>query len=74
MILLLTGEICHLLNIILKKSFRYYPDIWILSENKIIEVKSFYTYKQHLIKNIMKALATRKYGFSFEFWICDNKK
>ena len=22
----------------------------------------------------MKALATRKYGFNFEFWIYDNKK
>jgi hypothetical protein len=46
----------------------------ILSENKIIEVKSNYTYKLHLIKNIMKALATRKTGFSFEFWIYDNNK
>lgn len=53
---------------------QYFPDIMILSENKIIEVKSNYTYKLHLIKNIMKALATRKTGFSFEFWIYDNNK
>jgi hypothetical protein len=53
---------------------QYFPDIMILSENKIIEVKSTYTYKLHLIKNIMKALATRKAGFSFEFWIYNNNK
>lgn len=53
---------------------RYYPDIWIKSENKIIEVKSYYTYKKDLIKNIMKALATRKLKFDFEFWIYDKKQ
>jgi len=51
------------------KESRYYPDIWIKSENKIIEVKSCFTYKKELIKNIFKALATRKAGFDFEFWI-----
>ncbi len=53
---------------------QYFPDIMIISENKIIEVKSNYTYKLHLIKNIMKALATRNDGFSFEFWIYDHNK
>ena len=48
---------------------RYYPDIWIKSINKIIEVKSSYTYKCNLIKNINKALITRKLKFYFEFWI-----
>lgn len=52
-----------------KKNHRYFPDIWIKSENKIIEVKSMYTYNKELIKNIMKALATRKLGYNFEFWI-----
>lgn len=52
-----------------KKNHRYFPDIWIKSENKIIEVKSAWTYKKDLIKNIMKALATRKLGYNFEFWI-----
>jgi hypothetical protein len=52
-----------------KKNHRYFPDIWIKSENKIIEVKSDWIYKKDLIKNIMKALATRKLGYNFEFWI-----
>lgn len=28
-----------------------------------------YTYNKELIKNIMKALATRKLRYNFEFWI-----
>lgn len=57
--------------IIKNKKHRYYPDIWIKSVNKIIEVKSHWTYKKELIKNIKKALATRKLGYDFEFWIYD---
>ena len=53
------------------KLLRYYPDIWIKSENKIIEVKSIWTYKQHLIKNIHKALSTRKLRYYYEIWIYD---
>ena len=56
------------------KEHRYYPDIWIKSINKIIEVKSYYTYKKELIKNINKALATRKLNFDFEFWIYTPEK
>lgn len=63
-------EIKYFLN---GKERRYYPDIWIKSENIIIEVKSDYTYKKDLIKNIMKALATRKLSYNFEWWIYDNK-
>lgn len=56
------------------KEHRYYPDIWIKSINKIIEVKSIYTYKKEFIKNINKALATRKLNFDFEFWIYTSEK
>lgn len=52
----------------------YYPDIYIKSENLIIEVKSTWTYKKGLIKNILKALAAKKSGYKFEFWIYDDKK
>lgn len=52
-----------------QKEFKYYPDIYIKSENKIIEVKSSWTYEKNLVKNILKALATMKLGYSFEFWI-----
>jgi phage terminase small subunit len=56
------------------KEHRYYPDIWIKSINKIIEVKSCYIYNKELIKNINKALATRKLNFEFEFWIYTPEK
>jgi hypothetical protein len=56
------------------KVLRYYPDIFVKSENKIIEVKSFYTYKLCLIKNIMKALATRKAGYVYEIWFYEKIK
>jgi hypothetical protein len=36
-------------------------------------VKSHYTYNKHLIKNILKALATRKLGYNFETWIFNSK-
>ena len=53
---------------------RYFPDIYIPKINKIIEVKSTWTYKRDLIKNIIKAIYTRKLGFDYEVWIFDKKK
>lgn len=51
------------------KEHKYFPDFYIKSKNLIIEVKSEWTYKILLIKNILKALAVRKAGYNFEFWI-----
>ena len=51
------------------KEHSYYPDIFIKSDNKIIEIKSEYTYNMCLIKNILKALSAKKNGYKFEFWI-----
>lgn len=56
-------------NKIVFKNHRYYPDIYIKSQNKIIEVKSAWTYQFNTVKIIHKALATRKLGYDFEFWI-----
>jgi len=56
------------------KERRYYPDIWIKSINKIIEVKSDYTYKKDLEKNKLKELATKELKFDFEFWIYTPEK
>jgi hypothetical protein len=56
------------------KTLRYYPDIYIKSENLIIEVKSTYTYKVSLIKNMIKSLSTRKLNLDFEFWVYYDKK
>lgn len=56
------------------KKLRYYPDIYIKSKNIIIEIKSQWTYKLHLIKNILKSLATRKLNYEYEIWIYNNNK
>jgi len=57
-----------------KGNSRYFPDIFIPKDNLIIEVKSTYTYKNHLIKNILKAHAVRKLNYNYEIWIFDNKQ
>lgn len=53
---------------------KYFPDIYIPKVNKIIEVKSLWTYKRNLIKNIIKAIYTRKLGYSYEIWIIHKQK
>jgi hypothetical protein len=57
-----------------KKHHKYYPDIPFLRENKIIEVKSNYTFYADLYENILKAKCVIEKGLNFEFWIYDNKK
>ena len=52
----------------------YFPDIYIVSINKIIEVKSSWTYKQYIEKIKLKAEATKKAGYDYKIWIYDNKK
>jgi len=54
-----------------KKNKRYYPDIYIPSENLYIEVKSDYTYTKDLNKNLAKKQAVVSKGFNFQFWIFD---
>jgi len=53
------------------KSRRYYPDIYISSENRIIEVKSFYTFEKDKELNITKGNACKNLGYNFEFRIYD---
>jgi hypothetical protein len=53
------------------KKHRYFPDIFIPKENKIIEVKSDYTLKLHLEANLLKKLRCLELGFNFEFRIYD---
>lgn len=48
---------------------RYYPDIFIKSLNKIIEVKSEYTMSCNVLKNKMKKDATEALGLLFEYKI-----
>lgn len=51
----------------------YFPDIYVKSINKIIEVKSTWTYTLHLQTNTKKWQETTKCGYTMEFWIFDNK-
>ncbi len=52
------------------KKHRYYPDIYIPSQKRIIEVKSPYTYNKQLEQNECKKDQVLKDGYTFEFWIC----
>jgi hypothetical protein len=51
----------------------YFPDIYIPSENKIIEVKSTWTYSKEVDKNTAKWNATREKGYICEVWIFNSK-
>ena len=52
----------------------YYPDIYIPKENRIIEVKSSWTYKIEEEKNLKKKEACINANYNFEFWIFNRKK
>jgi hypothetical protein len=52
----------------------YFPDIYIKSENKIIEVKSEWTIKLKRGNVEEKALATIKAGYKYEIWTYNYKK
>jgi hypothetical protein len=51
------------------KIHRYFPDIFIKSQNKIIEVKSKWSYRLHQERNEIKRTACLQKGFNFEFMI-----
>lgn len=55
-----------------ESNHRYFPDIYIPNENRIIEVKSDWTYEKEKDKNLLKAQACRDTGYIFEFWIFDD--
>lgn len=55
------------------KKHRYYPDFFVLSENKIYEVKSKYTYESNIDINIKKQDSCINKNINFEFIIVDTK-
>jgi hypothetical protein len=55
------------------KNKYYFPDIYIKSVNKIIEVKSTWTYKLKTGNIKEKEEATKKLGYDYEIWIYDGK-
>jgi len=52
----------------------YFPDFFIKSENKIIEVKSEWTIQLRRGNVQEKGLATIKAGYKYEIWIYNVKK
>jgi hypothetical protein len=55
------------------KKHKYYPDIFIPSQNKIIEVKSDYTYNYNPLSNLAKALSVSE-THVYEIWVLDEKR
>jgi hypothetical protein len=55
------------------KRSRYYPDIYIKSEKRIIEVKSEYTYRKNESINILKKNACIEKDLRFDFIIIDQE-
>ena len=53
------------------KNYYHYPDIYIPNENRIIEVKSDWTFKKE--NNIQKKISSIEQGYLYEFWIFDSK-
>lgn len=53
---------------------RYYPDIFVIKDNLIIEVKSEYTYNQNKEINELKKAACLEAGLNFKFMIFTNVK
>lgn len=53
------------------KPHKYYPDIYIPKDNLLIEVKSTYTYKADLGKNLLKEQASKDTGYAFKFMIME---
>lgn len=56
------------------KKHVYFPDFFIKSENKIIEVKSEWTIQLRRENIEEKAFATVKAGYKYEIWIYTDKK
>lgn len=56
------------------KIHKHYPDIYIKSENKIIEVKSTRTFELHKDKVLIKKKSAIDAGFKYELWIYDSKR
>lgn len=53
------------------KRRRYFPDIYIPNETRIIEVKSKYTYNAQLEQNLIKQDAAIQAGYAHEFMVFD---
>jgi hypothetical protein len=64
-------ETWYILN---QKRHRYFPDIFIKSENKFVEVKSEYTFQSKKEETIEKHNECLNNGYLHEIWIFNNKQ
>lgn len=58
------------------KRRRYYPDLYLPFSNRIIEIKSTYTWNQGKTpeaQNAAKMMATKQLGYACEVWIMSPK-
>jgi hypothetical protein len=55
------------------KKHYYFPDIYIPTENKIIEVKSTWTYNSNTDNIQHKEKATKEAGYNYEIWVYNSK-
>jgi len=53
---------------------KHYLDIFIPKENRIIEIKSTYTYEREIDKCLAKQNAAKEQGYIYEIWIIDKEK
>jgi len=56
------------------KTHRYYVDIFIPSQNRMIEVKSDYTFKVDNDTILLKQQACKDAGYSCEIWVYNSKR
>jgi len=56
------------------KKRRHYVDIFIPSQNKCIEVKSEWYYKQSETTILLKQKAAKELGYKYKIWVYNNKK
>jgi predicted DNA-binding protein YlxM (UPF0122 family) len=65
------GEVPNFLYYFEGRRRRYYPDIYIPKDNRIIEVKSKWTYEQEIDKNLAKRQSVIDAGYRFDFYIME---
>jgi len=65
------GEVPNFIYHFDGRNRRYYPDIYIPKDNRIIEVKSKWTYEQELSKNLAKRKIVIDSGYEFDFYIME---
>jgi len=52
----------------------YHPDLYVPKENRIIEIKSLYTYSPKLKINLLKKKSVLDAGYKFNFYLWNDSK